>query len=176
MNLDESVINLGEIGINNKLKKCDNKDFIVCSDYKEKIMKFEEAILSRNDVKIGFDSEETMPIEHLFGDGLYIRKIFMPKGVVLTSRIHKYKHPYFVLSGKAEISTDDGIIIIEAPHYGITEVGTKRALKILEDMVWITVHRTSLEDPEDIVNEVTSKSFDELENIIDIEPVKEIEM
>ena len=36
------------------------------------------------------------PLKHTFADGLYIREIFMPKGQIVSTGIHKIEHPYFV--------------------------------------------------------------------------------
>jgi hypothetical protein len=81
-------------------------------------------------------------LEHDFGDHLYVRKIIMPAGSKVTSKIHKYRHPYFILFGKVKVWKDDGKgwEIIEAPFDGMTEPGTRRVLDVLEDTVWITVH------------------------------------
>ncbi len=41
----------------------------------------------------------TCPITHRFTDGMYSREIFMEKGPVLTSRVHKTNHPFVVSKG-----------------------------------------------------------------------------
>lgn len=109
------------------------------------------------------------PVKHTFTPGFYIREIFMPKGVngkvnIVTSRVHNTFHPFFVLSGKvAVVSENDGEQMIEAPYSGITTPNTRRVLKIIEDTVWVTVHATdvvpkdnseqSLEDAANLVTE-----------------------
>lgn len=81
------------------------------------------------------------PLNHTFLPGVYIREIFMPANSKVTSKIHKERHAYFVLKGSAEVWIDGvGWQLIKAPHYGITEPGTRRVLKILEDTFWITIH------------------------------------
>jgi len=81
------------------------------------------------------------PLKHEFGDNLYIRKIIMPAGSRVTSKIHKHRHPFFVLVGKVKVWTaEKGWEVIEAPFDGITEPGTRRVLHVLEDTYWITVH------------------------------------
>jgi hypothetical protein len=101
------------------------------------------------------------PLKHDFGHHLYVRKIIMPAGSKVTSRIHRYRHPYFVLFGKVKVWKDDGRgwEIIEAPFDGMTEPGTRRVLDVLEDTVWITVH----------YNPTNTEDLDELEGWI-IEP------
>lgn len=81
------------------------------------------------------------PLNHTFLPGLYIREIFMAEGNKYTSKIHKIRHPYFVMKGSARVFIDgQGWQLIKAPYYGVTEPGTRRVLVILEDMNWICVH------------------------------------
>jgi hypothetical protein len=86
----------------------------------------------------------------------------MPKGALLTSKIHKVTHPYFVLKGEVSVLTEKGIQRIKAPYSGITPAGTKRILYIHEETVWTTVHVTKEKDLEKIEEEVIANSFDDL--------------
>ncbi len=71
----------------------------------------------------------------------------MPKGMTLTSKIHKTEHQYVVLSGKVSVYIPGaGVQIIEAPYVGITKAGTRRVLYIHEDTRWITFHPTEETD------------------------------
>lgn len=82
-----------------------------------------------------------MPVTHHFTPGIYIRTIVMPAGTVLTSKIHRTEHPFFVIRGMAMVYSDaDGPQLVRAPHFGITKPATRRALVILEDCVWTTAH------------------------------------
>ena len=81
------------------------------------------------------------PLVHRFTDGLYVREIFMPAGSLITSKIHKTQHQYFVLKGKVSVWIDEGEeVLIEAPYIGVTEPGTRRVLYIWEDCIWATCH------------------------------------
>ena len=112
----------------------------------------------------GKELDKLCPLKHTFADGLYIREIFMPKGVTLTSKIHKIKHPYFIIKGKCSVLTDEGVVELEAPYHGITEPGTKRVLYIHEDCTWITVHSNpdNTEDLKVIESRIIAKTFDEI--------------
>ena len=93
-------------------------------------------------------------IRHSFADGCYIREVFNPKGELLVTKIHKVKHPFFLLRGDMTIFTEDGIKRIKAPHYGITHPGTKRIIYCNEDCVFVTVHATEETDISKIEKEV----------------------
>lgn len=80
------------------------------------------------------------PVTHRFTDKLYVREIFMPAGMLITSKIHKTQHQYFVLKGKCIVWIDGVEHLIEAPYIGITEPNTRRVLYILEDSIWATTH------------------------------------
>jgi hypothetical protein len=84
------------------------------------------------------------PLVHRFTDGMYIRQIFMPKGTVITSKIHKTQHPFTVSLGAVAVSIDGGEWDrIVAPYTGITNPGTRRVLYIMEDCIWTTYHPLS---------------------------------
>lgn len=74
----------------------------------------------------------------------------MPAGSKVTSKIHKCRHPYFVLKGAANVFIDgEGWKLIKAPYFGWTEPGTRRVLDVLEDTFWITVH-SNPDDTDDL--------------------------
>ena len=75
------------------------------------------------------------PLKHTFVPGMYIREIFMPKGSVVTSMIHKTKHPYFIIDGAVLVySENDGEQFLQCGDRGITMPGTRRVLKIIEEV------------------------------------------
>lgn len=81
------------------------------------------------------------PLVHTFTDGLYTRQIFMPAGSLITSKIHKTQHQYFILKGAVSVWIDEGEEqYLEAPYAGVTEPGTRRVLYVWEDCIWITSH------------------------------------
>jgi len=126
------------------------------------IMDFEKKFDEWEGSVKGKDLDELCPLTHKFVDGAYIREIFMPKGTLLTSKIHKICHPYFVMKGDCSVLTDEGVVRIKAPYNGITQPNTKRILYMHEDTIWITVHVTKHKDLEQIEDEVIAKSFDEV--------------
>ena len=98
------------------------------------------------------------PTEHLFLPGMYIRKIFMPAGSLLTSMQHKTKHPFVITCGKCRVMDQEEVNEYEAPFVGVTEAGTKRILYIHEDTTWLTFHANpqNITDPDKMVEYLTS--------------------
>lgn len=122
------------------------------------MLSIEKKIMSMPGAMMG----DCFPLEHKFVDGAYVRKITMPKGSLLTSKIHKVTHPYFVMSGEVSVLTEDGVQRIKGPYAGITKAGTKRLLYNHTEVVWITVHVTNETDLEKIEEQVIAKNFEEL--------------
>ena len=138
---------------------------------REKICNFEEMLGNHPDAMFG----DCFPLKHTFATGLYIREITMPKGAILTSKIHKVTHPYFVLKGDVSVLTaEKGVVRIKAPYCGITPAGTKRVLHVHEETVWVTVHRTDETDLKKIEEEIIAENFNEFDNVIDIRDIKEV--
>lgn len=90
-----------------------------------------------------------------FTPGLYIREIFMPKGTVFTSKIHKTEHPFVISLGAVAVLTPDGVWNrLRAPYTGITQPGTKRIILIEEDTIWTTFHVTNKTEVSEIEKDV----------------------
>lgn len=106
--------------------------------------------------KLSFDNM------HQFAPGVYARTIFMPAGMVLTSKIHKTEHFFVVAKGSCiVIDSKGGRTLIQAPYLGRTLPWTKRALHIIEDCIWTTFHPTQLTDLDEIEKEIMAQSFEE---------------
>ncbi len=137
-------------------------------DVRKGILAVEDKILNTPGSMLG----DCFPLRHFFVDGAYVREITMPKGALLTSKIHKLCHPYFVLKGDVSVLTEDGVIRIKAPYFGITKPGTKRVLYMHEETVWVTVHVTNETDLKKIEDEIIAKTFDEVPGVDDAEVVE----
>jgi len=144
-------------------------------DYKEnkikfqnKIKEFEAAITkhceenNNQDLNSEITGQTEGAVTHNFADGQYIRQIVMPKGLLVTTKIHAKNHPFFIMKGEASIYSNNGVERIKAPFHGITEAGTKRVLYIHEECTFITVHRTDCLSIDDVVNEITVDDFSKL--------------
>lgn len=121
-----------------------------------KIKRVNDARIDELELKMVTDFDHVeCPLVHRFTNKMYIREIFMPKGTLVTSKIHKSQHPYCVSKGVVSVKIDSGEwVTIEAPFTGITEIGTRRVLLIHEDCIWTTFH----------VNKDNCKDISTLEN------------
>lgn len=94
-----------------------------------------------------FGDSDLCPLTHHFGDGIYMREMFLPAGTLLTGKIHKHAHPVFLVRGALRLMTEaGGVEELHAPLAFMAPPGVKRAALALEDTVWITVHVTASRD------------------------------
>lgn len=102
-----------------------------------------------------------MPVKHHFSQGVYARELFIPKGTVLTGKIHKYPQLNILSKGELSVLTEDGIKRVKAPFHVVSPAGTKRIAFAHEDSVWTTIHGTEENDLEKIENHFIAQSEQE---------------
>jgi hypothetical protein len=119
-----------------------------------------------NALEVAMLQEEQVPIDvkHRFSGGMYAREITIPKGTLLTGRIHKFDHFDIMLSGDISVSTDTGEVKrLTGLNIMEGKAGKKRAGYAHEDTHWITFHSAEERNPEEMYEFLTCGSFEELE-------------
>lgn len=106
---------------------------------------------------------------HRFTPGLYTREMTVPAGVMVTGMIHKTEHISIMLSGKMLIPdpVNGGSMEIQAPIVEVAQPGIKRVGIAIEEVVWITVHPTELTDVDEILEQIVTNDFSEVEHLVD---------
>lgn len=105
--------------------------------------------------------QEELPVQHEFLNGVYMRTVFMKAGLIVIGKIHKQEHVAIISKGSATVLTEHGIVEIKAPFLFKSPPGARRALRIHEDMVWTTVHRSDHTDLESLEDQLIAKDFDD---------------
>ena len=115
-----------------------------------------------------------LPLTHRFSDGIYIREIFMPKGMIVVGHVHNTKHMNIVLTGKAKVWDGESVKDITAPYTFESNSGIRKVLYIEEDMIWQTIHVTNETDIFELEEVLIdkSKSADIDKKFIDIAKTK----
>lgn len=106
------------------------------------------------------------PLKHSFVDGIYVREIRIPKGTLLTGKIHRHSHPNFLMSGEVSVFTEgQGEERLTGPLSMISEPSTKRVVYAHTDVVWITVHHNpdNLTDLQQLEDLIIAPSYEALE-------------
>lgn len=131
-------------------------------EFRSRVGELEQAIAETP----GAIFNNALPLKHSFADGIYVREIFIPKGMLLTGKIHRHEHPNFLMQGKVTVITEaGGLQTLEAPLSMISPAGTKRVVYAHEDTIWITVHRTDKRDIDEIERDLVVLSYDQLEQV-----------
>ena len=126
---------------------------ILANQINNEIEKFEEFALTQEQIEL--------PVEHLFINGMYARKILIPAGTVLTGAVHKWGYVDIMLSGDISVATPDGIKRLTGWNILEGKAGRKRAGFAHEDTHWITVHKTDATDANGIEEVLTVATIDQ---------------
>jgi len=109
------------------------------------------------------EMEDNFPLEHHFENGMYTRKVFMGRGSLIISLIHKQDHPTFILSGECSILLDTGEIErYKAPHIIQTKAGTQRVVYMHDDSEWACVYKTDATTVDAAEAEIYTENYREL--------------
>jgi HEPN domain-containing protein len=110
------------------------------SNFIEQVERLEKLLINSGSPDIYVGNSDALPLKHSFSNGIYVREIFIKKGMFAIGKIHKFEHTFFLMKGKMLLCTEDGVIQIEAPFYGNSSAGTKRVVIALEDVIFVNVH------------------------------------
>lgn len=120
----------------------------------EEIERFEQYLLANGATK-------DLPLRHFFFGGVYARELTIPKGVVLTGRLHLLHNLNILSKGEVSVLTENGIERVKAPFSVLSPPGTKRVIYAHEESVWTTILPTNLTDPDEAEQSVTCGSYAE---------------
>lgn len=79
-------------------------------------------------------------LKHHFAPGIYVREIWMPKGAIILGHRHKTDHLNIIAQGSVLVRMEGRVEHIVAPYTVRSGAGVRKALYILEDTIWMTVH------------------------------------
>jgi hypothetical protein len=114
------------------------------------------------------ESSEQIQIEpvHYFARGLYAREITIPKGTLLTGKIHLFEHINIISKGDISVLTESGVKRIKAPAAIVSRPGIKRIGYAHEETVWTTIHACDEKDAEKAEKLLVVNTFEEFEKAI----------
>lgn len=136
---------------------------------RQRILRAEAAMLA--DPRCDKECKD-FPVKHFRAPGMIARQMFLPKGGGIIGKIHKHAHLNHITYGHVKVETEHGPMEIKGPHTFTSEVGTKRAVFVLEDTLWTTFHLNpnnydpdSEEDMRKLEDEIIAKSYEEVPTI-----------
>ena len=104
----------------------------------------------------GLGEEYQVDLEpiHYFAEGMYLRSLFIPEGVVCVGEVHRHSHFTILAEGESTIVSQDGEMHVKAPFVFVSTPFAKRSVYANTDCTWITVH----------LNHDNCTDIDEVEN------------
>jgi hypothetical protein len=93
-----------------------------------------------------------LKVKHHFSKGVYARELIIPADVTLVGEIHKFENLNILSQGSMLVSTEQGVIQVDAPFTVVSPPGTKRIAYTITECVWTTIHGTEERDVELIKN------------------------
>lgn len=92
-------------------------------------------------------------------DGLYVRELLLPEGAFILSRVHKRPLVNIISKGRVIVIDSNGQTEYTAPHTFVSPAGTQRIVIAPEETVWNTAHLSSVTDPDELVEDLTSDNY-----------------
>jgi len=102
-----------------------------------------------------------LPVKHYFSHGVYAREMFIPKGTIVTGKIHKYQNLNIMSKGELSVLTEAGVVRIRAPFTVVSPPGTRRVAYAHADTIWITIHGTEEQDLERIEDHFIAQTLED---------------
>lgn len=102
-----------------------------------------DQVMALQEVMLQMPQAPGMDTAHFFAGGMYCRKISIPQGTVIVSKVHKTEHLFIGCVGELEVAGQGETYIIRPGDIVPSPVGTKRVVFAHTDVVVLTVHKTN---------------------------------
>jgi hypothetical protein len=99
-------------------------------------------------------------VEHTIKDGMYMRKLFIPKGSLIVGKIHKLDCINIVAQGDISVVTETGSARVGAGYTVVSPAGLQKVGYAHEDTVFINVFRTDETDIDEIEDAIAWNSYE----------------
>ena len=130
------------------------------------------------EISAGNIKEAELPLTHTFTEGVYAREMFLPAGTLVVGKIHKHEHLNFISKGLVDVLTKEGLKRLQGPCTMVSPAGVKRAVYVLEDTIWTTIHAnpTNEKDLDKIEDFTIAKTYEELDAIEEAKKLEGVQL
>ena len=107
--------------------------------------------------------------DHLFGDNVYVRGLWIPAGNLVVGRTHRQARVCIVSAGRCWWSDEysGGSHEVSAPWAAEFPAGSKTVVYAVEDTYWLACLGTKLKDSQQIAAELTTRTHDEYRKLLE---------
>lgn len=102
--------------------------------------------LARRMLALPPEQQLNFALEHIFCEGMYLRKMFIPKGSLLVGQVHKLPCLNLVCKGDIAVMTETGSARVGAGYTVASPAGTQKLGFAHSDTVFVNIFRTDLTD------------------------------
>ena len=117
-----------------------------------------------NEFKEKFNQEELhrhIETKHYFIDGVYVRSVRVPAGMIIIGKIHNFESIGALIEGRMKLFNNNNMEVVNAPFIQVSPEGIKRVGLAETDCTFISIHKTSKNNIEEAENELISNSYEE---------------
>lgn len=101
-----------------------------------------DQVMALQDAMVNLPQAPGMTTDHWFAGGMYCRRIFIPMGTVVVSKVHKTEHLFIGCVGELQVAGQGENYTIRPGDVVPSLIGTKRIVHALTDVIVLTVHKT----------------------------------
>lgn len=110
------------------------------------------------DFNVGFD-ELGVKVEHHMpaGDGVYMKRVDVKAGCILTGHTHSFTHKSILASGSAIVRAGDRTQLAKGPFVLTVLEGEPHSVEAVTDITWFCIHASTEEDSQAIDHTLVSE-------------------
>ena len=120
-------------------------------------------ILELKDALIAAGGSSDYPVNHEFCDGMYIRRLLIPRGELLLGKIHRKDCINFVERGDISLLTEFGARRVQAGYVGVSRAGIMKVGFAHADTVFVNIFRTDKTSIDEIEEEIACEDHSLIE-------------
>lgn len=91
-----------------------------------------------------------LPVTHELSDGMYIRRMLIPKGTLIVGKVHKRPCINVVESGDIAVLTESGAMRVKAGFMSVTPAGLQKLGYANEDTVFTNIFSVAGDHSDDL--------------------------
>lgn len=127
----------------------------------------QDAIQAMQDAMRSMPQAPAFKTEHSFFAGMYTRRMVIPAGTLIVSKVHKADHLFVVCAGEVYVAGQGETRVLKAGDMLPSPPGTRRAGVAITDVICMTIHKTdktSIEGLEDELMESDPSALYDADN------------
>lgn len=102
-----------------------------------------QELAGRFDVDVG--------VQHFFSEGVYAKRMSLPKGFKAYSHSHGYDHLSILSKGRARVTTDAQATVYEEGACIEIKAGVHHEIEALEDVTWFCIHASAAGEIDEVL-------------------------